>query len=74
MKLRVVKTTDGKHIGLVVETPANEFGEMSKRQIADLSRGFIAGQFTPDSIVYLPPDRVRLVCSNYSILLEKIDG
>jgi len=72
MILKIVRSTDGQNLGLVVRTPAENFGEMTKEQIAEMSIQYAGGQFIPYFIKYLPPDRVRLVASSYSVVLEEI--
>lgn len=74
MLLQIIKTTDEQNIGRVIDIPGVEdLGILSLGQIQSIASGFNGGQFKPDRVIR-SGSRVRLVGSNYSVTLEKIDG
>lgn len=61
IKLKVLKTTDGKHIGKIFEVP-----DLNLKN----TELYTGGQFHFDYIEHISSNQVRLWSSNYTAIVE----
>ena len=74
MHVQITKTTDSQYVGAVFEVPGvSDFGVLTLQQIQMITSQLYGGQFEP-TYVFREGSKTRLVSSNYSVELEKING